>query len=49
MVTIFANATAGIIALLFFFLVFAGIALWAIWPSHKEKLESYKYIPLSEE
>lgn len=40
---------AGVIGLLFFFFVFVGIALWAFRPGRKNVIESYKYIPLSEE
>ncbi|TNE63816.1 MAG: cbb3-type cytochrome c oxidase subunit 3 [Alphaproteobacteria bacterium] len=37
---------AGLTGLLFFFLVFIGIAVWAYRPQVKERLESYKNIPL---
>lgn len=40
---------AGIIGLIFFFVTFVGIALWALNPAAKDLIESYKYIPLSEE
>ena len=49
MKTIFANADAGLFGLMFFFLVFVGIAVWALTPSRKKQLESHKNIPLSEE
>lgn len=40
---------AGMIGLLFFFIVFVGVALWAFLPSQKQKLESYKFLPLQED
>jgi len=40
------HETAGTIGLLFFFIVFAGIAVWAYRPGVKKELESHKYIPL---
>lgn len=40
---------AGLVGLLFFFSVFVGIALWAFLPARKQLVESYKYIPLSED
>lgn len=43
------SANAGLIGLLFFFSVFVVIALWAFMPAQKNLIESYKYIPLSEE
>ena len=49
MKTIFANADAGLIGLLFFFIIFIGIAIWAMTPSRKKQLETHKYIPLSED
>jgi cbb3-type cytochrome oxidase subunit 3 len=39
----------GLIGLLFFFSVFVVIAFWALKPSNKKTIESYKYIPLSED
>lgn len=44
---LFANVDAGLVGLLFFFAVFAGIAMWALWPSNRDQLESHKFIPLS--
>jgi cytochrome c oxidase cbb3-type subunit 4 len=29
-----------------FFLLFAGIVVWALWPSHRHKLEEHGAIPL---
>ena len=43
------NSNAGVIGLLFFFSVFVGVALWSFSPSRKEKIESYKYIPIVED
>ena len=40
---------AGVIGLLFFFVVFCTIALWAFRPANKTTIESYKYIPLNKE
>lgn len=40
---------AGLIGLLFFFGVFITVALWAFLPSQKQKLESYKFLPLQED
>lgn len=37
---------APVIGLLFFFLVFVGIAVWALRPSNKTRLQSYAEIPL---
>ncbi|MGE0754322.1 MAG: cbb3-type cytochrome oxidase subunit 3 [Alphaproteobacteria bacterium] len=45
----FISQHAGVIGLLFFFSVFSGIAIWAFRPKNKQMIESYKYIPLSEE
>lgn len=39
----------GTIGLLFFFSVFIGIVFWAFRPGRKKLIESYKYIPLTEE
>ncbi len=38
-----------IIGLLFFFVLFMGIAAWALVPSRKTQIESYKHIPLMED
>lgn len=45
----FLGNNAGLIGLLFFFIVFVGVALWAFLPSQKQKLESYKFLPLQED
>jgi cbb3-type cytochrome oxidase subunit 3 len=45
----FISDNAGLIGLLFFIAVFAAIAFWALRPSSKERIESYKNIPLKEE
>ncbi len=45
----FLSLNAGMIGLLFFFIVFVGVALWAFLPSQKHKLESYKFLPLQED
>lgn len=46
---LFLSAHAGLAGLLFFFAVFVGIALWALHPRNRQRLESHKYIPLSED
>lgn len=45
----FISRNAGMLGLLFFVIIFACIAFWALRPSNKEKIESYKHIPLKEE
>lgn len=40
---------AGMIGLLFFFVFFFSVSLWALLPSQKQKLESYKFLPLNED
>lgn len=40
---------AGLVGLVFFVSIFTGIVIWAFQPGRKETLESYKYIPFSEE
>ena len=40
---------APTIGLLFFFAVFIGIAVWALNPANKKRLQSYGEIPLKEE
>jgi cbb3-type cytochrome oxidase subunit 3 len=49
MKTIFANADAGMLGLLFFFCVFMGIAIWTLTPKRKETIESHRNIPLNED
>ena len=45
----FLAINAGMIGLLFFFIVFSGVALWVFLPSQKELIENHKYIPLAED
>jgi cbb3-type cytochrome oxidase subunit 3 len=45
----FLAINAGMIGLLFFFIVFSGVAIWAFLPSQKEIIEKNKYIPLLED
>lgn len=45
---IFANADAGLIGLLFFFIVFCTIVLWTFRPWAKEKYKDHGRIPLEE-
>ncbi len=40
---------AGVVGLLFFLSVFIGILIWAFAPANKQKIESYKFIPLAED
>lgn len=40
---------APLIGLVFFLSIFASIAIWALCPSNKQKLEAYGKIPLQEE
>lgn len=42
-------AYAPIAGLLFFFILFIGIAVWALRPGAKEKLQLLAQIPLREE
>jgi len=49
MKALFANADAGMIGLLFFFIVFVFIILWALSPKNKKAIEAHKYIPLKED
>jgi len=47
MKALFASLDAGLFGLSFFFLTFVGIAIWAMLPAQKDRLEAHKYIPLS--
>lgn len=49
MKTIFANADAGLIGLIFFFCIFVGITIWAYSPKRKQQIEAHKNIPLNED
>ncbi len=49
MKALFASQAFGLIGLLFFFLVFVGIAFWAYHPKRKRQIEQLKNIPFSEE
>ena len=49
MKALFASADYGLIGLLFFFILFSIIAIWAYTPSRKEEIESLKNIPLHDE
>ncbi len=40
---------APTIGLVFFFITFLGIAIWALKPSNKQKIEAYGKIPLKED
>jgi cbb3-type cytochrome oxidase subunit 3 len=43
---LYADATVGIIGLLFFFFLFVGILIWLFWPGAKEKFKEHGNIPL---
>ena len=45
---LFANASAGLIGLLFFFIIFVGIVVWAYMPANRERLEAHGRIPLDD-
>jgi cbb3-type cytochrome oxidase subunit 3 len=49
MKALYASADYGLIGLLFFFLVFVGIAWWTYQPKRKHSIEAYKNIPLHED
>jgi len=49
MIPAFASAHSGLIGLIFFFVFFAGIAVWAYNPKRKKEIEAHKHIPLREE
>lgn len=46
---VFANSTAGMIGLLFFFFLFVGILIWLYHPGAKEKFKEHGNIPLKDE
>lgn len=46
---LYASTEMGVIGLLFFFIFFVGVAVWAYLPANKKKIEAYKNIPLSED
>ena len=46
---LYESADAGLIGLLFFFAVFLVVAIWAYLPANRQRLESYKNIPLDED
>ena len=43
---LFLSSNAGTVGLLFFFVIFTGIAIWAYLPRNREKLEAHKFIPI---
>ncbi|MEZ5690882.1 MAG: cbb3-type cytochrome c oxidase subunit 3 [Rickettsiales bacterium] len=45
----FASANAGIIGLLFFFILFSAILVWAYSPSRRQDIEKLKNIPFDDE
>ena len=45
----YANATIGMIGLLLFIGLFAGVLIWLVWPGMKEKCNTYAAIPLKDE
>lgn len=46
---LFADGGVGLTGLLFFFILFVGIAAWAYHPARKQQIESLKHIPLRED
>lgn len=38
----------GLYTMLFFFSIFVGVAVWAYWPSNRQRLESFKHLPLAD-
>ena len=40
---------APVVGLLFFFCMFVAIAVWALRPSAKQRLQALAYIPLKED
>lgn len=46
---LFASADFGLFGLLFFFVIFLGVALWTYSPSRKKDIEALKNIPLHDE
>lgn len=46
---LFASADAGTISLLFFFIIFSGVTIWAYRPKNRDRLESYREIPFRED
>lgn len=49
MKALMASELAGTVGLMFFFIVFAGIAFWTMRPKNKKKIEELKNIPLRDE
>lgn len=49
MKALFANADYGLMGLLYFFVIFVGIAIWVFHPKHKNDIEALKNIPLNED
>ena len=45
---LFANPAIGLPMLLFFFVVFVAIGVWALRPDNKKKFENYAQIPFKE-
>ena len=39
----------ALLILVIFTLSFAGICIWAFWPSNRQRLKAYGNIPLNEE
>ena len=46
---LFASADAGIISLLFFFIFFTVIAVWAYRPSNREQMEAWGRLPFEDD
>lgn len=43
------TAHAGLVGLLFFFCIFAGIGVWLFLPGMKDRIEPFGSIPLNED
>lgn len=49
MKALYASADFGLIGLLFFFIIFVGIAIWAYTPKRKDSIEALKHALFQEE
>lgn len=45
----FIVTNAGLMGLIFFFILFLGIVAWTYRPGSKRKYQKYAYIPLNED
>lgn len=49
MMTLHGSALAGTVGLLFFMVLFAGAALYALWPSNKKTFDYMARLPLDDD